>query len=564
MKFNKTPIASAVALAFISATCPAQAQESDAKPVAKSEAQKPNGQPDKSATKVAQAPSQQGDIKVAQATPTPAPNQPPPSDITMTVTGIRYSVEKSLEAKRNSDSLVEVITAEDIGKLPDKNVADAVQRVPGVTISSAAGGEGGFDENDRVSLRGTNPSLTQTLVNGHAIATGDWFVLDQVGTVGRSVSFSLLPSELVSQVIVRKSATADLTEGGIAGAVDIITRKPLDFLKRLTIEAQAQAVYADLPGKWDPQVSALLKERGEHGGRDDPGVLREPAPSPRRAGNPRLRKDLADEPDGDGASGARERRVSDADRLGAVRAEARAARWAARHPDQADERSDVRLQYVLFAHEGDQLQPELDVLGSPRHRQRQRTDTELVHRQQRYAHVGGVPESGHRDRQASVRDRRRDLPSGCLLRNRVLQPRCELPGDRSAVVHRSGRLYARHRQDAQAGRVRGRRVQHRRDIQDARHILAGGRRIPERRSIQLRRHVARLDLRRQPREIGGQGKLRADRRYIRTGDGTGVQHQRRRALRRAQARVDVDRARSELRARPVQPSQPTALERRNV
>jgi len=263
MKFNKTPIASAVALAFISATCPAQAQESDAKPVAKSEAQKPNGQPDKSATKVAQAPSQQGDIKVAQATPTPAPNQPPPSDITMTVTGIRYSVEKSLEAKRNSDSLVEVITAEDIGKLPDKNVADAVQRVPGVTISSAAGGEGGFDENDRVSLRGTNPSLTQTLVNGHAIATGDWFVLDQVGTVGRSVSFSLLPSELVSQVIVRKSATADLTEGGIAGAVDIITRKPLDFLKRLTIEAQAQAVYADLPGKWDPQVSALLNWKNE-------------------------------------------------------------------------------------------------------------------------------------------------------------------------------------------------------------------------------------------------------------------------------------------------------------
>src|SRR5437667_12010316 len=101
--------------------------------------------------------------------------------------------------QRNNDSVTEVITAEDIGKLPDKNVADAVQRVPGVTISSAAGGEGGFDENDRVSMRGTNPSLTQTLINGHSVASGDWFVLDQVQTVGRSVSFTLLPSELVSQ-----------------------------------------------------------------------------------------------------------------------------------------------------------------------------------------------------------------------------------------------------------------------------------------------------------------------------------------------------------------------------
>ena len=90
------------------------------------------------------------------------------------VTGIRGSMEKSVESKRNADSVVEVITAEDIGKMPDKNIADSLQRVPGVTTSSQSGGSGGFDENDRVSLRGTNPSLTQTLVNGHAIASGDW------------------------------------------------------------------------------------------------------------------------------------------------------------------------------------------------------------------------------------------------------------------------------------------------------------------------------------------------------------------------------------------------------
>ena len=189
----------------------------------------------------------------------------PENTETVTVIGIRASIEKSIETKRNSDTVVEVVTAEDIGKAPDKNIADAVSRLPGVTISSQAGGSGGFDENDRVSLRGTNPSLTQTLVNGHAISTGDWFVLDQVQTVGRSVSFSLLPSELVSQVIVRKSATADLVEGGVAGAVDIITRRPLQFTKAVTVEASAGAVYADLPKKTDPQVSALFNWKNDVG-----------------------------------------------------------------------------------------------------------------------------------------------------------------------------------------------------------------------------------------------------------------------------------------------------------
>ena len=187
-----------------------------------------------------------------------AQQQKPTTLDTITVTGIRASVEKSLETKRASDALVEVITSEDIGKMPDKNIADAVQRVPGVTISSQSGGSGGFDENDRVSMRGTNPSLTQTLINGHAVASGDWFVLDQVGLVGRSVSFSLLPSELVSQVIVRKSATADLVEGGVAGAVDIITRRPLQFSKAVTLEGSVGGVYADLPKKTDPQVNALI------------------------------------------------------------------------------------------------------------------------------------------------------------------------------------------------------------------------------------------------------------------------------------------------------------------
>ena len=143
-KSNLTPIASAVAVLVISATLTVQAQEVPAKKVAKEEAQQ------------------------------------------VVVTGVRASLEQALNQKRNAESHVEVITAEDIGKMPDKNVADSLQRVSGVTTSSASGNEGGFDENDRVSMRGTNPSLTQTLINGHNMAAGDWFVLNQSGAgVGR-------------------------------------------------------------------------------------------------------------------------------------------------------------------------------------------------------------------------------------------------------------------------------------------------------------------------------------------------------------------------------------------
>jgi len=177
---------------------------------------------------------------------------------TVVVTGVRAALEQSLRQKRNADAVVEVVTAEDIGKMPDKNVADAIQRLPGVNTQSSAGGEGGFGENDRVSLRGTSPSLQQTLFNGHAISTGDWFVLNQVGgNVGRSSSFSLLPSELVGSIVVQKSATADLVEGGVSGAINVITRRPLDFKQALTVEGSVQANYNDLAGKTEPQVSAL-------------------------------------------------------------------------------------------------------------------------------------------------------------------------------------------------------------------------------------------------------------------------------------------------------------------
>jgi len=231
MKVQRTRIALAVSMAIASAMLQAQAQQADAP---------------------ASAPVQNAAPAVADD-----------GTSQVVVTGIRASRQQSLKAKRDADSVMDVVSSEDIGKLPDKNVADAVQRVPGVNISSGSGGQGGFSENDRVTIRGTNPSLTQTLVNGHSISTGDWYIGDQQGTVGRSVSFTLLPSEIVGSVEVQKSSQADFTEGGTVGNVNIVTRLPLEFKKQLTVEMTAQDMYADLPKKSSPQFNALVNWKND-------------------------------------------------------------------------------------------------------------------------------------------------------------------------------------------------------------------------------------------------------------------------------------------------------------
>jgi iron complex outermembrane recepter protein len=212
------------------------------------------------AQQVAQPPGD-GALPAQQASGAAAPGQGEQLQ-EVVITGIRAALEEALTVKRKSTEVIEVVTAEDIGKMPDKNIADSLSHLPGVTVSSAGANEGGFDENDRVSLRGTGPSLTQTLIDGHNVASGDWFVLNQTGTVGRSISYTLLPSELVSRVEVEKSSKAELIEGGVAGTVNIVTRKPLDdFNKDFTVQASAGAVYADLPSKSSPQFSALLSWR---------------------------------------------------------------------------------------------------------------------------------------------------------------------------------------------------------------------------------------------------------------------------------------------------------------
>ncbi len=137
------------------------------------------------------------------------------------VTGIRGSLKEALNHKRFADAEVDSISAEDIGKFPDRNIAESLQRIPGVTIVRNFAGEGG-----NVSIRGTNPELTLVSLNGNYVASTGWFS-QQPAT--RSFDMDLLPPELVAGVDVYKSPMAMLDEGGIGGTVAVRTRKPLDL-----------------------------------------------------------------------------------------------------------------------------------------------------------------------------------------------------------------------------------------------------------------------------------------------------------------------------------------------
>jgi iron complex outermembrane receptor protein len=180
------------------------------------------------------------------------------------VTGVRAALAQSLNQKRNADSLVEVITSEDVGKMPDKSVADSLQRIPGVSVATAGGSEGGFGENDRVSMHGTPSNLTLTTLNGHTVSSGDWYVTN-ITSGGRSVSYSMFPSELIGRVIVNKSSQANLTEGGAAGTVDIETRKPLSFKNNLTLMGSVEGAYGSAAKKTDAQVSGLINLKNDAG-----------------------------------------------------------------------------------------------------------------------------------------------------------------------------------------------------------------------------------------------------------------------------------------------------------
>ena len=199
----------AIALGALTLPLAAHAQDSNVAP----------GNQDSETSATADASSQQQ----------PAADQAPataPVGSTIVVTGFRASLEKSAQIKRNSTLIVDSVTAEDIGKLPDVSIADSLARLPGVTAQRLEG------RDQRLSIRGLGPDFSTTLLNGREqVTVGD----------NRGVEYDQYPSEFFQTVNVYKSADASLIASGIAGTVDLRMLRPLDIGKQvISVGARAE------------------------------------------------------------------------------------------------------------------------------------------------------------------------------------------------------------------------------------------------------------------------------------------------------------------------------------
>lgn len=163
---------------------------------------------------------------------------------TVVVTGIRASLQSALDAKRDASQVVDAIDAEGIGKFPDKNLGEALQRVTGVQITRSYG------EGSQVSIRGGDPNMTRVEMNGTGVMSLT------VGAGDRAVDLRDLPVEFVSRLEVVKSPTADMTEGGLGGTVNVVTRRPFDS-KEPYIAGSVQGVYSNLAHAVDPMIAVI-------------------------------------------------------------------------------------------------------------------------------------------------------------------------------------------------------------------------------------------------------------------------------------------------------------------
>ena len=167
-------------------------------------------------------------------------------------TGIRQSLENAQAIKRNADTFVDSITASDIGALPDRSVLEAIQRVPGVSISRFAAG----DDPDHFSVEGSG-----VVIRGLSYVRSEFNGRDAfTANNGRALGFQDVPPELVGGVDVYKNQTADMIEGGISGVVNLKTLKPFDRSED-TFAATLDGTYTDLAEEFSPSVSGLVTKR---------------------------------------------------------------------------------------------------------------------------------------------------------------------------------------------------------------------------------------------------------------------------------------------------------------
>ncbi|WP_447726979.1 TonB-dependent receptor [Sphingomonas koreensis] len=166
------------------------------------------------------------------------------------VSGIRNSLQQAAQVKRDAPQVMDVITAEDVGKLPDANVAEALQRVTGVQITRV------FGEGQSVSVRG----LQQVRVEVDGRTLLGWSARlspPENDQLGRSSGLDSVPSSLFGRLEVRKSPLASQAEGGLGGTVNLVTPKPLSF-KETTLSLRAQGVYSENSEKFEPAVTGFF------------------------------------------------------------------------------------------------------------------------------------------------------------------------------------------------------------------------------------------------------------------------------------------------------------------
>jgi iron complex outermembrane recepter protein len=169
------------------------------------------------------------------------------------VTGIRGSLQKAAGIKKDSAQIVDVITAEDVGKLPDANVAEALQRVTGVQITRV------FGEGQAVSVRG----LQQVRVEVDGRTLLGWSARlspPENDQLGRSSGLDSVPAGLFGRLEVRKTPLASQAEGGLGGTVNLVTPKPFDF-KKNQLSLRAQATFSDVTGKIEPAFTGLFSRK---------------------------------------------------------------------------------------------------------------------------------------------------------------------------------------------------------------------------------------------------------------------------------------------------------------
>ncbi|MBA4092169.1 MAG: TonB-dependent receptor [Sphingobium sp.] len=163
------------------------------------------------------------------------------------VTGVRASIVGALNVRKQSTQIVDSIVSEDVGKLPDNNVIEALQRVTGIQVTDRSGGEAAG-----ISIRGLPDALTT--LNGRNIFTA----------AGQGFALQDISANLVNRVDVYKTRSADQIETGLAGQVDVQTRRPFDF-DGFAISGLARGIYNEQADTYNPNVALLVSDRWETG-----------------------------------------------------------------------------------------------------------------------------------------------------------------------------------------------------------------------------------------------------------------------------------------------------------